>query len=110
MTEPRRWTKYSGLLQRYLQVGKEDAMSWNKTRFSQWEVEGEVRQRVNRALAEADQERAANQCQVAKERSAIVRAICWLADRVRVEQEAIQVWMRVPKGLEKGAKQAKETG
>ena len=30
---------------------------WMKTRFAQWEVEGQVRERVNRALTECEQGR-----------------------------------------------------
>jgi hypothetical protein len=85
-------------------------VSWNKSRFSQWEVEGEVRQRVGKALAEAEQGRVASQCQLARERSAIARAMCSLADRVGASQEAVRAWMRALHVPEKGAKEAQGTG
>ena len=78
-------------------------MSWNKTRFAQWEVEGEVRQRVGKALAEAERGRVASQCQGVRERSATARVMCSLADRVGA-------WMRALHVVEKGAKEAQETG
>ena len=85
-------------------------MSCNKSRFSQWEVEGEVRQRVAKALAEAEQGRVASQCQGAKERSAIARAMCSLADRVGTTQKAVGAWMRALQVSEKGAEEAQGTG
>ena len=85
-------------------------MSWNKSRFSQWEVEGEVRQRVGKALAEAEQGRLASQCQGARERSASARAICSLVDRVGASQKAVGAWMRALHVPEKGAEEAQETG
>ena len=85
-------------------------MSWNKSRFSQREVEGEVWQRVDKALAEAEQDRVSRQCQGARERSAIARVKSSLADRVRASQEAVRAWRRVLQVPEKGAKEAQETG
>ena len=85
-------------------------MSWNKSRFSQWEVEGEVRQRVGKVLAEAEQGRLAHQCQGARESSAITRAICSLnaglsslTVRVGVGWLAVRTRMRASQVLEKGA-------
>jgi hypothetical protein len=85
-------------------------VSWNKSRFSQWEVEGEVWQRVGKALAEAEQARVASQCQGARGRSAIARAMCSLADRVGASREAIRAWMRALQVPKKGAEKAQETG
>ena len=85
-------------------------MSWSKSRFSQWEVEGEVWQRVDKAMAEAEQGRVASQCRGARERSAITRAMCSLADRVGASQEAVRAWMRALQVPEKGAGEAQETG
>ena len=85
-------------------------MSWNKTRFSQWEVEGEVRQRVNEALVEAEQGRVASQCQGARGRSAIARAICSLADRMVASRGAGRAWKRAIHVPEKGAEAAQKTG
>jgi hypothetical protein len=84
-------------------------VSWNKTRFSQWEVEGEVRQRVSKALVEAEQGRVASHCQGAREGSVIARAICSLADRVVASQGAVRAWMRTLHVPEKGAGAAQET-
>jgi hypothetical protein len=85
-------------------------VSWNKSRFSQWEVEGEVRQRVAKALAEAEQTRVASQCQGGRKRSAIARAMCSVVDRVRASQEAVGAWMRALQVPEKGAEQTQGTG
>ncbi len=85
-------------------------MSWTKSKFSQWQVEGEVRQRVGKALAEAEQGRFASQCQSARERSAIARAMCSLGARVGASQEAVRAWMRARYAPEKGAEKAQETG
>jgi hypothetical protein len=90
-------------------------MSWNKSWFSQWEVEGEVRQRVGKALAAVEQDRLANQCQVARERSAIAGVICLLkADpgsrsvRARASWETVRAWLRALEVLEKGGAEAQE--
>jgi hypothetical protein len=85
-------------------------VSWNKSRFSQWEVEGEVLQCVAKALAEAEQTRVASQCQGAKKRSAIARAMCSLADRVGTTQKAVGAWMRALQAPGKGAEQTQGTG
>ena len=85
-------------------------MTWNKSRFSQWEVEGEVRQRVNKAMAGAEQDRLASQCQRPRKRSAIPGAIYSLLERVGTGQEAIRAWRRALQVPEKGAEEARETG
>lgn len=105
------WVKWHWAMRRDAGVGKEGKIvSWNKSRFSQWEVEGEVRQRVGKALAEAEQGRVASQCQSARERSAIARAICSLADRVGAGQEAVRAWRQALQEPEKGAEEAQGTG
>jgi hypothetical protein len=90
-------------------------VSWNKSRFSQWEVEGEVRQRVGKALAAAEQDRLAKRCQVVRERSAVAGVI-WLLKagpgsllvRARARWEAVWVWLRAPQVLEKGGETTQE--
>jgi hypothetical protein len=81
-------------------------VSWNRSRFSQWEVEGEVRQRVGKALAEAEQGRLANRCQGARERSTIARATCTL---VWACWRFARAWMRALQVLEEGVEKAQET-
>ena len=85
-------------------------MSWDKSRFSQWEVEGEVWQRLGKALAEAERDRVASHCRGARGRSATARAMCSLADRVAVSQETVRAWMRALQVPEKGVGEAQETG
>jgi hypothetical protein len=61
---------------------------WMSTRFAQWEVEGEVRLRVNNALPMVEQERQARTAQTAGGKQAHARVLSsvhaglrWLAGR-----------------------------
>jgi hypothetical protein len=82
-------------------------MSWNRTRFSQWEVEGEVRQRVGKALAEAEQDRMANQCQEAKERPVGAGAMGWLKAGFGILMVRAGSWVRAPHAVDRGTGEAK---
>ena len=66
-------------------------MSWNQTRFSRWEVEGEVRQRVGNALAEVEYDRLANQARRARNRRLRLRALAFFKaglDQIRALRQA----------------------
>lgn len=85
-------------------------MSWNRSRFSQWEVEGEVRQRVGKALAESERGRLAHQCQGARERPAVARAMYWLKEGLGLLLVRAETRVRALQVLKKGAGEAKRTG
>jgi hypothetical protein len=70
---------------------------WMKTRFAQWEVEGQVRERVNRALAECERERqaGASQDDLAGRRprlslATIGAALAWLSGRAAAALVALR--------------------
>ncbi len=86
-------------------------MSWNRSRFSQWEVEGEVRQRVGKALARSRAGQDGQPMPGRKRRGQRLRrtmgrleaGLGLLEARAGARVRALQV-------LEKGAGEAKGTG
>jgi hypothetical protein len=85
-------------------------VSWNRSRFSQWEVEGEVRQRVGQALAQAERDRMADQCQAEKERPVVAGAMGRLKAGTGPLLVRVEAWVRALQVLEKGVGRAKRTG
>jgi hypothetical protein len=81
--------------------GKEKPVSWYRSRFSQWEVEGEVRQRVGEALEESERARMAHQCQDASEWSATARVVCWLKAGAAMLAVRWESWTRALQMLKK---------
>jgi hypothetical protein len=74
---------------------------WMNSRFAQWEVEGEVWQRVNGTLHEWEQERLARTARGAKAKhtpgsvlSAAGARLAWLASRAVAGVQGVHSWAK----------------
>lgn len=70
---------------------------WTKSRFANWETEGAVRDRVDKALAEGEQRRLAKAARAGQDRHLVGRmrttfkaGLAWLASRAKAERVPAQ--------------------